>query len=245
MRSKKKSNHKLSIIIPVYNEEIRVVNIYTLHKVLNKKKYIKEYIVVNDGSTDSTLAQLRTIQRKTGISIVSYKKNRGKGYAIKRGIEKSKGTHIVIIDVDLSTDMRVIEDIVPLLDTHNVIIGTRKNPKAHLVERQPMVRELMGKVFTFISQIITGVNVSDFTCGFKCYEASLAKTIAKKQKIFRWAFDNEYLFLAYKSGAKIVEVPVTWKNDKKTKVRFPHDVISSFIDVVRIRIVDLMGGYHS
>jgi dolichyl-phosphate beta-glucosyltransferase len=243
MYSKKTKQPQISIIIPVYNEEVRVVNLYTLHKLLNKKKYIKEFIAVNDGSIDSTLAQLRTIQRKTGLCIESYKKNRGKGYAIKRGIEKAKGTHVIITDVDMSTDMRVVGDIIPLLASHKVIIGTRKNPGARLIERQPLLREIMGKAFTYISQIVTGINVSDFTCGFKCYETTLAKTIAKKQKIYRWAFDNEYLFVANKLGAKIIEVPVIWKNDPKTKVRFPQDIITSLFDIIRIRITDLLGGY--
>lgn len=244
MYSKKTKQQKLSIIVPVYNEEIRAVNLYTLHKLFSKKKYIKEYIVVNDGSTDSTLAQLRTIQRKTGMSIVSYKKNKGKGYAIKRGIEQARGTHCVIVDVDLSTDMKALDLALPLLNNYNVVIGTRKNTEATLLERQPLVRETMGKIFTLISQIITGVQVSDFTCGFKCYETSLVKRIARQQKIMRWAFDNEYLYLAKKAGQEIAEIPVVWKNDKKTKVRFPHDIITSFVDILKIRILDLLGYYH-
>jgi len=244
MRSKKNNNPKISIIVPVYNEEIRVVNLYTLHKLLSKKKYIHEYIVVNDGSVDSTLSQLRTIQKKLKIKIESYKKNRGKGYAIKRGIEKARGTHALIIDVDLSTDMSALDGVMPFLKKYNVVIGTRKNPKAKLLQRQPWLRESMGKVFTFISQMITGVAISDFTCGFKCYEMALAKRIAKKQVIHRWAYDNEYLYLSKKIGNEIREIPVVWKNDGKTKVRFPHDIIVSFIDILRIRIADIMGHYN-
>jgi dolichyl-phosphate beta-glucosyltransferase len=237
MRSTKKINKVLlSIVVPVFNEEIRVNNLYKLHEHITKKKYIKECIVVNDGSSDTTLSQLRTIRLKTKIKIVSYKKNRGKGYAIKKGIEKATGTHAVIMDVDLSTDLRVLDELIPLLKTERVVVGTRKNPHATLIQRQPVLREMMGRAFTTLSQWVTGVTVSDFTCGLKCYEMGVAKKIAKLQKIDRWAFDNEYLYLASKMGIHIAEIPVIWKNDRKTKVRFPQDILTSLRDLLRIRL---------
>lgn len=241
MRSTKKIKRPhLSIIVPVFNEEIRVNNLYKLHEFIAKKKYIKECIVVNDGSTDTTLSQLRTIRNKTNITIISYKKNKGKGYAIKKGIERATGTHTVIMDVDLSTDLRVLDELVPLLKTEKIVVGTRKNPRATLIQRQPVLREMMGRGFTALSQWLMGVYVSDFTCGLKCYEIGVAKKIAKLQRIDRWAFDNEYLYLASKMGIHIAEVPVVWKNDRKTKVRFPQDILTSLRDLLRIR----MGRYE-
>lgn len=94
----------------------------------------------------------------------------------------------------------------------------------------------MGRVFTKLSQIFTGVPVSDFTCGFKCFSKKSTQIIFSKQRINRWGFDAEVLFLSKLYGFSIKEVPVVWKNDSGSKVRFPQDIITSCFDLFRIRI---------
>jgi hypothetical protein len=123
------------------------------------------------------------------------------------------------------------------------VVGTRKNDKAVLLQRQTRVREEMGKLFTSLSQKIVGVGVSDFTCGFKCFSKTAAKSIFSKQRIDGWAFDAESLFLAKKYGFPVSEFPVEWKDVRGTKVRFPQDAILSFINLIQIRINDILEKY--
>ncbi|MCX6732105.1 MAG: glycosyltransferase [Candidatus Roizmanbacteria bacterium] len=240
-----KKNHKIkiSLIIPIFNEEKRIHNLKTLWAFVKNKSYIREIIIVNDGSTDNTKKILLDFQKTTKCVVVSYRKNKGKGWAIKKGVEVARGTHVVFIDVDLSTPPKMIGELKKIILTKDVIIGTRKNSKAILAKRQPKLRESMGKFFTVLSQTILSVHVSDFTCGFKCFSIKAAKHIFKKQQIKRWAFDSESLFLAHKYGYSIGEIPVEWKDAKGTKVRFPQDAISSFFDLLKIRITDLLGKY--
>lgn len=232
MRNPKKI--KLSLIIPVYNEEKRIHNLKSIISYVKKNKKISEIIIVNDGSTDKTNKLLKDIAGTHPITIISYKKNRGKGYAIKKGVLAAKGTHVVFIDIDLSTPLSTIGPLVKQIPHFDIVIGTRKNKEAKLKQRQPLLRELMGKSFTFLSQTLLRVYVTDFTCGFKCFTKKAAVKIFSQQRIERWSFDAEALFLAKKLNFSIGELPVVWKNDPNTKVKFPQDILISIYELLII-----------
>ena len=234
---------KVSVIVPVFNEEKRIHNLNFLWAFIKNKPYIKELIIINDGSGDKTLSLLKEYEKKMQFTLISYPKNKGKGYAIKRGVAKAQGTHIVFLDVDLSCPPETILLLKKCIQQADIIIGTRKNKHALLLARQSFIRENMGKFFTFLSQHILSVFVSDFTCGFKCFSKKAAQKIFLKQRIKRWAFDSETLFLGKKYGFSLYELPVQWKDQKGTKVRFPQDLITSFFDLLQIRINDVLGAY--
>lgn len=234
---------KISLIIPIFNEEERIHNLNALWDYIENRKYIRELIVVNDGSTDKSLTLLTNFQKKTKCKLISYRKNKGKGYAIKKGILSARGTHVVFMDVDLSTPPKMLGGLKKIVRHTDIIVGTRKNNKAILLQRQPRIREVMGAFFTSISQKIIGVNVSDYTCGFKSFSKKAAKKIFTKQRINRWAFDAESLFLAKKYGFSISEFPVEWRDIKGTKVQFPQDAIQSFLDLIQIRLNDIFEKY--
>ena len=233
----------LSLIIPLFNEERRLGKSIHIFNYLKKKSLKTEVILVNDGSLDSTALKLKKLCRKYHFKIISYKKNRGKGYAIKKGMLLAKGDFRLFVDIDLSTPIEEFDKFIPYLKKYHVIIGTRKHKKAKILVRQPPLRENMGKIFTILSQLILATNVSDFTCGFKCFSKEAAAKTFSKQLIERWGFDSEILFLAKRNGYKIKEVPVLWKNDTNSKVRFPQDIIRSLTDLLKIRLYALSGKY--
>ncbi len=228
----------LSVIIPVYNEAGRVHHLEHVAGFLKQQKYKSELVVVNDGSSDNTRYLLGKLARTWGFKVISYSKNRGKGWAIRTGMLAASGQFRLFTDVDLSTPIEEIEEVIRRLPQAPVIIGTRKNGRAKVLVHQPKLRELLGKGFTFLSQVILGVKVSDFTCGFKCFSAPAAKDIFLRMKIERWGFDPEILYLAHKLKFKIKEIPVTWANDRQTKVRFPQDMISSFLELLTVVVND-------
>lgn len=234
----------LSVIIPVFNEAKRIKNLSVVINFLSAKKFSWELLIIDDGSTDSTLKKLLYIKEASSIDILSYKPNRGKGYAIKQGMLHSKGRHKLFLDIDLSTPIEQIDNLINYLNKHDVIIGSRRVKGAEFVTRQNYIRESMGRVFTKLSQLITGVPVSDFTCGFKCFSKKAAQEIFTKQLINRWGFDPEILFIAKIAGFSIKEIPVAWKNDSGTRVRFPQDIITSLFDLLRIRANFLLKKYN-
>lgn len=233
-----------SIIVPCYNESKRVDNVVKILQYLQGLDKTWELIVVDDGSTDDTLDKLRLLSKKSDFRLISYRNNRGKGYAVKTGMLAAVGEFRLFIDVDLSTPIDEMEMISQFINQYDVVIGTRKVKGARVVVHQPILREYLGKVFTLLSQLILNTKVSDFTCGFKCFSQVAAQRIFHKTKIFRWGFDSETLFLAKKYGFSIKEVPVVWKNDKQTRVRFPGDMIKSFHELLSIRYFELIKGLY-
>lgn len=236
---------KISFVIPCYNESERIKeNFRELMFYLQDKSFRWEIIFIDDGSTDNTLKVLNELADLNGnIQILCNKKNRGKGASIKKGVLQASGDITLFTDADFSTPINQFDLIFPLFDKYDVVIGIRKHKNAKIIKRQPFYREFMGNFFTSLSNLILLNNINDVTCGFKAFNKKAYIKIFKKQKIHRWAFDTEVLFLAKKYGFKLFQFPVTWKNDERTKVYVLRDTFVSLIDLFRIKIYDLLGKY--
>ena len=234
---------KLTLIIPAYNEE-KIIS-ETLKSVLNflsPKTYTWEVIVVDDGSKDKTSAIIKSF-KKPGIRLISYAKNRGKGAAIRMGVKKARGEFIIFSDADLSVPIENIDKFLLELRKNDVVIGSRRIKGSKILVHQPWLRESMGRVFTFLTRLILNSKISDFTCGFKGFRREAALDIFGKAKLDRWAYDAEILFLAQKRGDKIAETPIFWKNREDTRVALGNAALVSFIDLLRIRLNDILGKY--
>jgi len=234
----------LSVIIPVYNESKRLHNIEKIASYLKKQSFTSEILIVDDGSTDTTKQLLQKFAKTLHFQCISYNRNMGKGYAIKTGMLKAKGTYRLFIDVDLATPIEDYAKCIPYEKEYQVIIASRRINGSKILIHQPKLRELMGKFFTLLSQIILGMRIRDFTCGFKCFHENAAKEIFSLATINRWGFDSEILFIAKKLGYAIKEIPVTWKNDTRTRVKFPQDIITSLLELLQIRFNVVVGKYN-
>lgn len=233
----------LSIIIPVYNEEGRIKNLNHLVSYLKKQRYSWELIVVDDGSQDKTFKILKSLKSKLKFKLLFYSPNLGKGFAIKTGMLKAKGKYRLFLDIDLSTPIIEFNKFLPHLKKYDIVIGSRKMHMSNLVVRQPLIREILGKMFTLLSKMVLQVNISDFTCGFKCFSNKASKQIFSRQTINRWGFDSEVLFIGKNKKLSIKEIPVTWRNDPGTKVKFPQDILNSLLELIKIRINSARGLY--
>ncbi len=235
---------QLSIIVPVYNESNRLGNVYNIAEYLKKLKIKSELIVVNDGSNDKTLKMLNDISNKIKFKIISYDKNKGKGFAVKTGMLSANGKYRLFTDIDLSVPIEECGRFIDFMKLHPVVIGSRKKGSSRIILHQPKMRELMGSFFTLLSQKTLGLEISDFTCGFKCFSEEAARNIFNKVRIDRWGFDSEIIFVSHKLGYKIFEIPVAWSHDPSTKVKFPQDVFSSLIELILIRFYNFVGAYN-
>jgi len=234
----------LSVVIPVFNESGRIHHLDEVLTFFGGCDFTSETIVVDDGSRDDTLQKLAPWRDREGVKVLSYPRNRGKGYAIRTGMGGAAGAFRLFMDIDLSTPLEEFRRFEPFLRSHDIIIGTRKNVEGHIIEHQPWLRETLGKGFTLLSQVMLQVWLTDFTCGFKCFSARAAAEIFPRLTIDRWGFDSEILFLARKFGFAVREVPVRWKNDRLTRVKFPQDILRSFSDLLAIRLNDWRGAYR-
>lgn len=233
---------KLSIVFPLYNEQKNIPKLLlVLEEFFAKEKDFKlEIVFVNDGSTDQTEVMIAEFSNKypQSTKLVSYPENKGKGYAVRKGMLQSSGDWRILMDADLAVDLKEIDRIRPLLNQgKHVVIGSRAVDGSVILKPQGLARVFLGKGFTFFANAVSILNVSDFTCGFKAFPKEAVETFFLKSQIDRWAYDVELLYLAKKHGFGIKEAGVSWKNGPETKVKFPKDLIQSFVDLFRIVII--------
>ncbi|MDP2360842.1 MAG: glycosyltransferase family 2 protein [bacterium] len=237
---------RLSVVIPAWNEERRIGPALARSiEVLHRLAPDHEIVVVDDGSTDGTLAAARAAAAAArSFRGLANERNLGKGGAVRRGMLEAAGDYILFCDADESTPMAMLEHFLPgLAAGRPVLIGTRKNRQAIIARHQPWLRETMGKGFTLLAQALAGVRVTDFTCGFKIFRRDAAREIFARQTLHNWSFDAEILFLARHLGYAISEVPVTWTNDEDTRVRLLRDTAGSLRGLLHIVARRARGAY--
>ena len=225
----------LSIIIPIYNEEIDLKK--NIKEVCNffSSKFFFEVIVVNDGSTDNSLEILDALDIPN-LKIINNDSNLGKGAAIKKGILTSLGEIILITDADLSTPIRYFDDLYSKYQQgYDIVIGSRSTTDSKILIKQNLLRILAGKIFNFITCLILNLKFNDTQCGFKLFEQQKIKKIMRMCTINRFAFDVEILFLAKKLGYRIYEKGVLWSNNRNSSVSILSDSLNMFLDVIKIR----------
>lgn len=228
----------ISIIIPAYNEEKRISkSLLTVSEFFKKKQMDHEIIVVDDGSTDRTSQLLQDLNVKlSNLRVIHYKKNMGKGFALKRGVLASNGDLVLISDADLSTPIEEVEKMMPfiLTGTCEIVIGSRALKSSRIIKRQPWWREAMGKIFNRIVRALVLDDFLDTQCGFKLFSGKVARDLFNQTRINGFAYDVEILFHAKRRGYRIVEMPVVWINSPDSKVRPLLDSFRMLIDILRI-----------
>src|SRR3989344_3711405 len=161
---------QLSVIIPLYNEVKRFPQAFRLVKLWYQRHPGWEFIIVNDGSNDATDRLVTSVIRDYHrIRLISYRKNRGKGYAIKRGIRQVRKPYVLFTDIDFSTPLSELTLLSPFLKRADLVIGTRKVKGATITKHQPKFREWLGRRFTDLTNVWLGMDISDYTCGFKLF----------------------------------------------------------------------------
>jgi dolichyl-phosphate beta-glucosyltransferase len=228
----------LSVIVPAYNEEKRLLRtVKAISDYLSRQKYDWEIIVVSDGSQDKTVEIACSLKPEiNNLRIIDNKDNHGKGYVVRQGFLEGTGDYRLFTDADNSTDIKYFERMIPEFEKgYDFVIGSRDIKGAVLDPPQPWLRQRIGDVFNLMVQVVVGLwGLWDTQCGFKGITRELAEDVLPECKIDRWAFDPEMLIIAKKKGYKIKEIPITWKNDLQSKVKMKH-TIRMALDLFRIR----------
>jgi len=237
----------LSLIIPAYNEEKRLPKTLTeVDSYLRTRDYDYEILVVNDGSGDKTVEIAKNlIPGIKNLRVTGYNRNQGKGYAVRFGMMEAKGDFRLFSDADNSTSVDQVEKMWPEIEKGaDIVIGSRDIKGAVLDPPQPWIRQmLLGEGFKLFRKLVLGLwKIEDTQCGFKCFSKEAAENIFPKCRISRFAFDPEILIIADKMGYKIKEIPVYWKNDLESKVKF-KSILKIALDLFVIKLNSLRGFY--
>lgn len=239
----------LSIIIPAYNEENRLertliqIRDYLTSQGLAPEEF--EILVVDDGSTDNTrrVAE-RWAETMPSLRLICNGQNRGKGYAVRHGMLEARGRIALFTDADLSAPIEESRKLLAAIAAGNdVAIGSRAIDRSLIFARQSRFRESAGILFNSLVKILTGLPWHDTQCGFKAFVREPSRIVFEQQRIERFGFDPEILFLAERHGLRTAEIPVRWAHDPATKVHVLRDSLLMLCELLFIRWNWLLGRY--
>jgi dolichyl-phosphate beta-glucosyltransferase len=202
-------------------------------------------LVVDDGSQDETAQVAAAVaDRDPRVTVISYSPNRGKGHAVKTGMLAAQGAYRVFLDVDLATPVEETDKLLEALaGGAQVALGSRHLPQSRVEVRQAPLRRWMGNAFRRLARWMLRVPASDITCGFKGFREDAARRLFAALIEPGWAFDAELIYLAFKWGLTVQEVPVRWRDSADSTVRPLQAARQSFAALLRIRRDDRRGLY--
>jgi dolichyl-phosphate beta-glucosyltransferase len=236
----------ISIVIPAYNESARIGKALTeVLRCVHERNWHAEILVVNDGSTDGTAAVVdQFAQLNPEVRLLNNPQNRGKGFSVRHGVLHAVGEIVMFTDADLSAPMEEAERLFQALEEGaDIAIGSRWLEKNRQTLKQPLYRQLFGRCFNAITRLVMGLPFADTQCGFKAFRRPVAQTIFQLQRIERWGFDPELLFIALKRGYKVKEVPVTWGHDERSRLSYLKDGLKMLEEIAYIRWEAFAGAY--
>ena len=241
----------LSVIIPAYNEAARLgKTVRAVVDYLRQDSPESEVIVVDDGSSDDTAEIARQAFAESGnlrTSVISYKSNLGKGRAVRLGLLAARGDVTLFSDADLSTPIteapKLVEPIVS--GQYDVTFGSRALDRALIGVHQSWRREQGGRIFNLVVRLATGMPFWDTQCGFKAFRMSVCRPLIEAATIDRFGFDVELLYLAFRAGLRLKEVPVRWDHNEGSKVSVMSDSFKMVNEVGLIRQQASRGVYDS
>jgi dolichyl-phosphate beta-glucosyltransferase len=203
-------------------------------------------VIVDDGSSDGTAALARELfSGAPQARVLEKKPNRGKGSAVRAGMLAARGKYVHFCDADLSTPPEELDQFWRWIDEgYDIVIGSRKMAGANITRHQPLWRESLGKVFTWLTNRLATRGISDVTCGFKLFTHEAAQELFSRSRIRDWSFDAEVLFIGQRRGYRIKEVPVTWHDKPGTKVRIVRDAVNALRGLAKIRLNSMRGLYR-
>src|SRR5215469_13896202 len=235
-----------SIIIPAYNESARLGT--TLDRVLtyvSVQSWDAEVVVVDDGSSDRTADLVRRYaETYPRVRLLQNPGNRGKGYSVRNGMLNASGDVLLFSDADLSAPIEESERLFSSIASGaDIAIGSRWLKPEMQTQRQSLLRQFYGRLFNLVLRLVLGLNFKDTQCGFKAFTRDAAQRIFPLQRIERWGFDPELLYLSRKLGFKVVEVPVAWAHAEGTRISPLRDGMKMFGEVLTVRWNAVTGKY--
>ncbi|MGB5417242.1 glycosyltransferase [Algibacter sp.] len=227
----------LSLIIPIYNASDFIIDsLKAISQWTKNLEYSVEVILVNDGSSDNSKGVIEDYIASTdkSIKLLSYEKNKGKGYAVKQGMIEAKGEFRIFTDADIPYGFEIIDNMLHYLDfkEFDVCIGNRRSIHSQYFTEVTFFRKLSSTIFTaFASRfVVTGIN--DTQCGLKGFRSRVADRLFPKLAINGFGFDIEILYLSYKYEFDIKRIPVVFEGNDNSTISLAKDSLSMFVDVM-------------
>ena len=233
--------HKLlgfiSIIIPAYNEEKRILpTLQALSTFCEQNLERYEIIVVDDGSTDQTWSLVKDVLTDPFVHVVRLSKNKGKGYAVKQGMLRAQGQYRFFTDADLPYELSCFLTAIDAFNSYgcDMVIGDRDLPESFGGSGLSCVKRIGGIIFSAVVNGLLKIDIKDPQCGFKGFTGDTAKKIFLKSNVCGYAFDVEIFILARELNLYIQRIPVTLVQSQHSKIHMPRDPLFMLTDILRL-----------
>jgi dolichyl-phosphate beta-glucosyltransferase len=237
---------RYSIVVPAYNERARIGRtLDSILEYLRAESWSAEIVVVDDGSRDETFSFVSQMaDENPELRIIQNPGNQGKGYAVRNGMLNARGEILLFTDADLSSPISEAPRLLAALENGaDVAIGSRWLDPSLQFQRQSFKRQALSRLYNLFLRTVLWFPYRDTQCGFKAFTRQAAEMIFPQQRITRWGFDPEIIFLAHRMGLKIAEVPVRWGHDDGSKISPVRDGMRMAADTMKIRWHALRGDY--
>jgi glycosyltransferase involved in cell wall biosynthesis len=232
----------LSVIVPAYNEAGSIVEtIRNIEEALSRYEFGHELIIVDDGSTDETFDRASSVAKtRTGVRVLSYRDNNGKGHALKHGFQSAKGDLVLFLDAD--SDLPPSQ--VPLflermgVGDVDVVIGSKRHRRSKV--DYPATRRLFSRAYSLLVKVLFQLDISDTQTGIKLFKRKVLDDVFPKVLVKKYAYDLELLVNARRLGYRVAEMPVVlnYRFQSRIKTRAVWDILLDTIAIFyRMRIV--------
>ncbi|MCH7904361.1 MAG: glycosyltransferase family 2 protein [Armatimonadetes bacterium] len=229
----------LAVIVPAYNEEDRIgPTLERLNEYLAAQSYTWKVVVVNDGSTDSTVQIVADFSAlHPGFELIDSQPNRGKGFVVRKGMTEVEAEWLLFSDADLAAPIEEVEKLFLAVEKGALIaIGSRPLKESDLEVRQPWYREMAGRAFNLMVQLFAVRGIKDTQCGFKLFRQDVSRDVFGRSKLDGYGFDFEALMIARDLGYEIAEVPIRWSHQEGSKVNMLRDGSRMMAELVKLRL---------
>ncbi|MCF7913224.1 MAG: glycosyltransferase family 2 protein [Candidatus Cloacimonetes bacterium] len=219
---------KLSFVIPAYNEEESIVQLYN-EIVNNRGEHQYEIIFIEDGSTDNTFSKMSELAGKdANVKVIRFRKNLGKAAALQSGFNYAEGDVIFTMDADLQDDPKEIPRFLEkLADGNDLVTGWKK--KRH----DPLSKRLPSKFFNYITSLSFGLKLHDYNCGYKAYRSEVIKELDIYGEMHRYI-----PALAHSRGFKVAELVVEHRSRKFGYSKYGWErYFRGFLDLLTVKLL--------